>query len=154
CARSRRPPRGGTSRRSPSRARWGPGSTSTPSAPAASSRIWRSRRPLQFRPSHTPVARDRWQSCGTEAHPRRPPGRATPPASPPECGLVSQGGEMQKEDKARVVADLTERLRSAETLIVADYRGLTMPQIDNLRGKLLEHGAKLTVVKNTLTRRA
>jgi large subunit ribosomal protein L10 len=61
---------------------------------------------------------------------------------------------MQKEDKARVVAELTERLRSADTLIVADYRGLTMPQIDNLRGKLLEHGAKLTVVKNTLTRRA
>jgi large subunit ribosomal protein L10 len=61
---------------------------------------------------------------------------------------------MQKEDKARVVAELTERLRSADTLIVADYRGLTMPQIDDLRGKLLEHGAKLTVVKNTLTRRA
>src|SRR3954465_10022208 len=61
---------------------------------------------------------------------------------------------MQKEDKARVVAELTERLRSADTLIVADYRGLTMPQIDDLRGKLLEHGAKFTVVKNTLTRRA
>ena len=61
---------------------------------------------------------------------------------------------MQKEDKARVVAELTDRLRSAETLIVADYRGLTMPQIDDLRGKLLEHGAKFTVVKNTLTRRA
>jgi large subunit ribosomal protein L10 len=61
---------------------------------------------------------------------------------------------MQKEDKARVVADLTERLKSADTLIVADYRGLTMPQIDSLRGRLLEHGAKLTVVKNTLTRRA
>src|SRR5436305_4902283 len=61
---------------------------------------------------------------------------------------------MQKEDKARVVAELTDRLRSAETLIVADYRGLTMPQIDDLRGKLLEHGARLTVVKNTLTRRA
>jgi large subunit ribosomal protein L10 len=61
---------------------------------------------------------------------------------------------MQKEDKARVVAELTERLRSADTLFVADYRGLTMPQIDDLRGKLLEHGAKLTVVKNTLTRRA
>ena len=61
---------------------------------------------------------------------------------------------MQKEDKARVVAELTERLRSADTLIVADYRGLTMPQIDTLRGRLLEHGAKLTVVKNTLTRRA
>src|SRR5438876_9001807 len=61
---------------------------------------------------------------------------------------------MQKEDKARVVAELTDRLRSADTLIVADYRGLTMPQIDDLRGKLLEHGAKFTVVKNTLTRRA
>jgi large subunit ribosomal protein L10 len=61
---------------------------------------------------------------------------------------------MQKEDKARVVADLTERLKSADTLIVADYRGLTMPQIDDLRGKLLEHGARFTVVKNTLTRRA
>ena len=61
---------------------------------------------------------------------------------------------MQKEDKARVVAELTERLKSADTLIVADYRGLTMPQIDDLRGKLLEHGAKFTVVKNTLTRRA
>jgi large subunit ribosomal protein L10 len=61
---------------------------------------------------------------------------------------------MQKEEKARVVAELTERLKSADTLIVADYRGLTMPQIDDLRGKLLEHGAKFTVVKNTLTRRA
>src|SRR5262245_64618990 len=61
---------------------------------------------------------------------------------------------MQKEDKERVVAELTERLRTADALIVADYRGLTMPQIDGLRGKLLEHGARLSVVKNTLTRRA
>jgi len=61
---------------------------------------------------------------------------------------------MQKEDKERVVSDLTEKLRSAETLIVADYRGLTMPQIDALRGKLIENGARLSVVKNTLTRRA
>jgi large subunit ribosomal protein L10 len=61
---------------------------------------------------------------------------------------------MDKENKERVVAELTERLRAAETLIVADYRGLTMPQIDALRGRLLEHGARLSVVKNTLTRRA
>jgi large subunit ribosomal protein L10 len=61
---------------------------------------------------------------------------------------------MQKEDKELVVAELTEKLRTAEILFVADYRGLTMPQIDSLRGKLLEHGAKFTVVKNTLTRRA
>jgi large subunit ribosomal protein L10 len=62
--------------------------------------------------------------------------------------------KMQKEDKERVVAELTEKLRTAETLFVADYRGLTMPQIDSLRGKLIENGARLSVVKNTLTRRA
>ena len=61
---------------------------------------------------------------------------------------------MKKQEKERVVADLTERLRVTETLLVADYRGLTMPQIDELRTKLLEHGARFAVVKNTLTRRA
>jgi large subunit ribosomal protein L10 len=60
---------------------------------------------------------------------------------------------VKKDDKERLVAELTERLRTTETL-VADYRGLTMPQIDELRGKLLEHGARFAVVKNTLTRRA
>jgi large subunit ribosomal protein L10 len=61
---------------------------------------------------------------------------------------------MHRDDKERVVAELAERLRTADTLIVADYRGLTMPQIDALRGKLLEQGARFSVVKNTLTRRA
>jgi len=61
---------------------------------------------------------------------------------------------VKKEDKERVVAELTERLRTTETLLVADYRGLTMPQIDELRSKLIEHGARFSVVKNTLTRRA
>ncbi len=37
---------------------------------------------------------------------------------------------------------------------MADYRGLTMPQIDELRSKLIEHGARFAVVKNTLTKRA
>src|SRR4051812_44113659 len=73
---------------------------------------------------------------------------------PPTRRADLQGGEMHKEDKERVVADLTEKLRQAETLFVADYRGLTMPQIDALRGRLLESGARLSVVKNTLTRRA
>jgi large subunit ribosomal protein L10 len=61
---------------------------------------------------------------------------------------------MQKSDKERVVAELTERLRTSETLIVADYRGLTNAEIDELRTKLIEHGARFAVVKNTLTRRA
>jgi large subunit ribosomal protein L10 len=61
---------------------------------------------------------------------------------------------VKKEDKQKVVEELTERLRSSDTLLVADYRGLTMPQIDALRTRLLESGARFTVVKNTLTRRA
>jgi large subunit ribosomal protein L10 len=61
---------------------------------------------------------------------------------------------MLREDKERVVAELTERLRTSETLIVADYRGLTNAEIDGLRSKLIEHGARFAVVKNTLTRRA
>ena len=61
---------------------------------------------------------------------------------------------MKKEDKEKAVAELTDRLQKAETLLVADYRGLTMPQIDSLRSKLLESGAQFHVVKNTLTRRA
>jgi large subunit ribosomal protein L10 len=61
---------------------------------------------------------------------------------------------MKKEQKEHVVEELTARLQAAETLLVADYRGLTMPQIDTLRSRLLESGAKFTVTKNTLTRRA
>ena len=61
---------------------------------------------------------------------------------------------MLKREKERVVADLVERLRSSDTLIVADYRGLTMPEIDGVRTEVLKHGARFTVVKNTLTKRA
>ena len=61
---------------------------------------------------------------------------------------------MHKEDKERLVTELTERLKSSQTLIVADYRGLTNAEIDALRGQLLEQGARFSVVKNTLTRRA
>jgi large subunit ribosomal protein L10 len=61
---------------------------------------------------------------------------------------------MLKAEKERVVEQLAERLRSTDTLMVADYRGLTMPEIDELRSRLLEAGARFTVVKNTLTKRA
>jgi large subunit ribosomal protein L10 len=61
---------------------------------------------------------------------------------------------MLKEQKERVVEQLAQRLRDSATLMVADYRGLTMPEIDELRSRLLEAGARFTVVKNTLTRRA
>jgi len=61
---------------------------------------------------------------------------------------------MHRQDKEQVVTELVERLRSTESLLVADYRGLTNAQLGELRAKLRSSGAQLKVVKNTLTRRA
>jgi large subunit ribosomal protein L10 len=59
-----------------------------------------------------------------------------------------------KTDKERIVAELVDDLGSAETLIVADYRGLTNKQLEALRDQLIPLGARFRIVKNTLTRRA
>jgi large subunit ribosomal protein L10 len=101
------------------------------------------------------AAEDSWQRGAqkpSRGEPNRVQLRSLRPAS---VRVESLGEERDAQDrKEKIVAELTERLRDAETLIVADYRGLTMKEIDALRGKLLEHGARFTVVKNSLTRRA
>jgi len=61
---------------------------------------------------------------------------------------------MLKSEKEKIVAELAEKLKDTPTLFVADYRGLSVTEIDDLRTKMIEHGARFTVVKNTLTRRA
>ena len=61
---------------------------------------------------------------------------------------------MLKTDKERIVEELAAELGSADTLIVADYRGLTNKQLEALRDQLIRHGARFRIVKNTLTRRA
>jgi len=61
---------------------------------------------------------------------------------------------MQRTEKEEVVAVLVEQLRSTESLIVADYRGLTNADLVELRAKVRGSGGRLQVVKNTLTRRA
>ena len=61
---------------------------------------------------------------------------------------------MLKSEKERVVAELTERLRASETLMVADYRGLDVTELNEVRTQLLKHGARFSVVKNTLAKRA
>ena len=61
---------------------------------------------------------------------------------------------MLRTDKERVVTELAKQLGESEILMVADYRGLTMPEIDELRSRLLEAGARFRVVKNTLTKLA
>ncbi len=61
---------------------------------------------------------------------------------------------MLKREKEQVVAELVERLRTADALILADYRGLPMTELENVRTELLRNGARFAVVKNTLTKRA
>ena len=61
---------------------------------------------------------------------------------------------MQRKDKEQLVAELAERLRASDTLILADYRGLSVGELDDVRTQILAHGARFSVVKNTLTKRA
>jgi len=53
--------------------------------------------------------------------------------------------------KVEQVSDLTDRLRRTQLTLVADYRGLTVAEISELRRRLREAGAELVVAKNTLT---
>lgn len=53
-----------------------------------------------------------------------------------------------------MVADTVERLEKTSTVVAADFRGLTVAQVAELRTKLRDADAEMTVVKNTLSRRA
>ena len=61
---------------------------------------------------------------------------------------------MRKEEKAEVIAGLEEKLRAHGSVILHDYRGLTVKDITDLRLALGKLGATTQVVKNTLLRRA
>lgn len=58
------------------------------------------------------------------------------------------------ESKKAVVSALTEELRSAQTLVVADARGLTVAEDTELRSAMRKAGVTYKVVKNTLASRA
>jgi large subunit ribosomal protein L10 len=61
---------------------------------------------------------------------------------------------MPRTEKVERVADLKERIEGSEALLLTDYRGLTVADITELRRSLAEGGARFSVVKNTLMRRA
>jgi large subunit ribosomal protein L10 len=61
---------------------------------------------------------------------------------------------MLRRDKEAVVAEAVELLSATESLYVSDYRGLSVAELTELRGKVRESGARVRVLKNTLTRRA
>jgi large subunit ribosomal protein L10 len=57
---------------------------------------------------------------------------------------------MKKTEKNIAILDLTERIKRAKTIVLVDYRGLTVPQISTLRSSLKSVGGEITVAKNTL----
>ena len=58
---------------------------------------------------------------------------------------------MPTQRKIDAVADLSDKLSRTQLTVVADYRGLTVAEISELRKRLRETGAELIVAKNTLT---
>jgi large subunit ribosomal protein L10 len=61
---------------------------------------------------------------------------------------------MNKEQKAAVVDEVAAQIEGAEAVLAVDYRGISVPQVAELRQKLNDAGARFRVVKNTLTIRA
>ncbi|ABN53921.1 MAG TPA: 50S ribosomal protein L10 [Hungateiclostridium thermocellum] len=58
------------------------------------------------------------------------------------------------QQKKEIVRQLSENMKSAKTIVFADYRGLTVEQDTELRNKLRKAGVEYKVVKNTLTKLA
>lgn len=58
------------------------------------------------------------------------------------------------EAKKVRVEEITEKFKTAATVVVVDYRGLTVGQVTELRKQLREAGVEFKVYKNTMTRRA
>ena len=61
---------------------------------------------------------------------------------------------MNKEQKQQVVEEIAERLGDAEAIFAIDYRGISVPQAAELRGKLRDADASFNVVKNRLAKLA
>ncbi len=58
------------------------------------------------------------------------------------------------EDKKAVVAEVTAQVAKASTIVVAEYRGITVGDLTKLRAQARQQGVYLRVLKNTLARRA
>ncbi|HEY8344243.1 MAG TPA: 50S ribosomal protein L10 [Bacillota bacterium] len=61
---------------------------------------------------------------------------------------------MARPEKEAAVAELQNKLSSSQSVILADYRGLNVQEVTELRKKLREVGVEFKVAKNTLTKLA
>ncbi len=61
---------------------------------------------------------------------------------------------LNRNEKAAVVADVSTQVARSQTLALAEYRGLTVANLDTLRRQARDKGVYLHVLKNSLARRA
>ena len=61
---------------------------------------------------------------------------------------------MNRDQKAAVVEDIAEQIQAADAIFAVDYRGLSVSQAAELRGKLRDADALFRIVKNSLSERA
>jgi len=61
---------------------------------------------------------------------------------------------LNREDKQAVVAEISAQVAKAQTMILAEYRGIAVGDLTKLRAKAREQKVYLRVLKNTLARRA
>jgi large subunit ribosomal protein L10 len=61
---------------------------------------------------------------------------------------------MNKDQKAAAIEEIAERLGEADAIFAVDYRGISVPEAAELRGRLREADATFRVVKNRLAKRA
>lgn len=58
------------------------------------------------------------------------------------------------ESKKAIVAEVSEQIANAQTIVVAEYRGIEVGDLTQLRAKARQSGVYLRVLRNTLARRA
>ena len=59
---------------------------------------------------------------------------------------------MSKEQKKNYISEMETQFQNNEAVMVTHYQGLTMSQLDELRGQMREHGIKFTITKNRITK--
>src|SRR5271163_5251702 len=61
---------------------------------------------------------------------------------------------MNRDQKATAIAEIAANIKASQAVFAVDYRGISVPQVAELRAKLREADATFKVVKNSLTERA
>ncbi len=61
---------------------------------------------------------------------------------------------LNRSEKEAVISEVTNLAAQAQTLVIAEYRGITVADMTKLRNQARSNGVSLSVLKNTLARRA